>query len=776
MLRRRKYEDHRGFTLVELVVVLVILSVLASVAVPAFSRQIETAKDHKAVTETQACVTAATGLAAQKYTEARTAYIQDSSKKIDAALAKWAGKVQDKRPAITGTLAQSEGGAEYLLDPKGIPDGSAAGCADIKAAAGVDGTVLNFWCSTNGQIVYLLYRSANNTLVAYANDANSADGGITVPTANVPTAAPTPTKTPTTTPAATVTPTPTKTPGTSTAAPIPTATPTTPVITGPKVLIHVEDGATKGKLANWTFKMYPQKDPSKSFIVTTNSNGDIEVGISKNGDDYVPYYMRSQYAYILEDITVPDGYQAMQPTLFAVDAAVRPASPWDIIGLNTFWIHNNRNGEYQTGSGDTSVLHLPRYQVPYLHFRKVDSNGTRLTGASFTLMEDSNTLATFTSDDTQEYDYSIPVKRNENDGIRSGLFIDLTNGHTNRTFTLIETKSPDRYNSVDAQKFTISHRYNVSGVDAFDVDFPDTKWGSGYSVADDSLLLHHVITITDTPVNATDIEHTCAVTINKKVYTYANAKDENPSGTELLPADKHAVLKLTGKHVSETWTTRGKSKTLTLRPGTYRLEELSAPNGYLLAIPITFTVKENNASLSIDLLDTTTRDEKETVVIPGKNSTVTLNAENWAHKLTTNDPIKFNSELLSMNGVLYYHYSDSIQYGNNPSYTDYAIYFNHYGTLPDDAPNPIEFLDKNSTVAGTSGKDHIVQLTGTIHEWQENTTISLTRGDIVIFNKKAYVYIASNDSLLKLNSSTFKNNLKTNGFSKEIGSNKISIE
>ena len=81
LLRRRKYESRRGFTLVELVVVLVILAILASVAVPAFSRQLETGRERKAVTEAQACVTAASGLGAQKYTEARTAYIQDSSKK-----------------------------------------------------------------------------------------------------------------------------------------------------------------------------------------------------------------------------------------------------------------------------------------------------------------------------------------------------------------------------------------------------------------------------------------------------------------------------------------------------------------------------------------------------------------------------------------------------------------------------------------------------------------------------------------------------------------------
>ena len=195
LLRRRKYESRRGFTLVELVVVLVILAILASVAVPAFSRQLETGRERKAVTEAQACVTA-TGLGAQKYTEARTAYIQDSSKKIDTTLAAWAGEVRDERPTVTGTLAQREGTGEYLLTPQNTPDGTAAGAAEVKAAAGVDGTVLNFWCNTNGQIVYLLYRSADDILVAYANDANSGDNGIVIPTANVPTPEPTPTATP----------------------------------------------------------------------------------------------------------------------------------------------------------------------------------------------------------------------------------------------------------------------------------------------------------------------------------------------------------------------------------------------------------------------------------------------------------------------------------------------------------------------------------------------------------------------------------------------------
>ena len=101
-------------------------------------------------------------------------------------------RVRDERPTVTGTLAQREGTGEYLLTPQNTPDGTAAGAAEVKAAAGVDGTVLNFWCNTNGQIVYLLYRSADDILVAYANRAASGSSSVVIPTANVPTAVPDP--------------------------------------------------------------------------------------------------------------------------------------------------------------------------------------------------------------------------------------------------------------------------------------------------------------------------------------------------------------------------------------------------------------------------------------------------------------------------------------------------------------------------------------------------------------------------------------------------------
>ena len=67
---KRFRENTKGFTLVEVIVVLVILAVLAAVMVPSLTGWISKAKDSSLITNCRACVTAAQGLASEAYGKA----------------------------------------------------------------------------------------------------------------------------------------------------------------------------------------------------------------------------------------------------------------------------------------------------------------------------------------------------------------------------------------------------------------------------------------------------------------------------------------------------------------------------------------------------------------------------------------------------------------------------------------------------------------------------------------------------------------------------------
>lgn len=135
---KRTPRSRGGFTLVELIVVLVILGVLTAFAVPALTGYIDSAKEKQAVSETQACVMTATRQGAQNYALVQNASVAGNAENA-AALTNWAGPLEANAPEVTGgKVALTEGSGQYLLDVASPPAGSITP-AGISSDAGVKG-------------------------------------------------------------------------------------------------------------------------------------------------------------------------------------------------------------------------------------------------------------------------------------------------------------------------------------------------------------------------------------------------------------------------------------------------------------------------------------------------------------------------------------------------------------------------------------------------------------------------------------------------------------
>lgn len=730
---KKALRSRHGFTLVELVVVLVIAGITASFAVPALTGYIDNTKEKQAVSETQACVMAATRIAAQKYALVQNASITGKSDGANA-LTSWAGELKNEAPTVTGDVALTEGSGQYLLHMESAPIGSKTP-DDLASQAGVSGTVQWMTCNASGQVLYLVYTSKDGITVVYTNNGRSSTVSTKADAVVVPTPEPGSSGGGTTGGG--------ETGGGGTTGGGTTGggeTGSTATANEKQFIIHMQDVSTANS-APFANKKYHIVSGENSFDVTSDKNGDILLKISphEDGRHLSDTVIGDTATYITED-EVPAGYQVIpSDTKIYINVCLKE---------NDYYLNSIKDdGNYNSGvvDMDNRRLTIMRFPVAKLNLRVTDSEGKALPRAIFDITNGSNTVATLTCNDNGEC--SIPVKLHEGDNIGESVY--LTAG--NQTYDIKETYPPAGYQGGITCSFNLYYEpYPSEPKPHHETWFYINRFNDNHKELGRYDL--------EKTVGKDDSFH--VINTERKLCTVYIRKIDDAgkpvSGANLkLTADNNnnAIVNtnvMEGFVQSKEFTTTGADAVFEVRQGqNYVLEETNAPSGYTKADNLTFFVESGCTTKEVIMIDHKSGEDKSDI----KFDKVTFNqANNWAHKLTTDDEIKFSGgEIICWKGIAYYNYDNvNTKIPNSKRNT-----YEKNPTELNNAPDPMEFLNEHLKKAA----DYIVPLTGKAYHYNDEN-ITLQKGDIVIpedygdgvpegnKNQKVYVYIGDTDSPL----------------------------